>query len=919
MGRTPYRLALCIALIGLALLPLVMVTPTQAQSPKPPGPATGQATDEDENEDLRDSDHNKVRDGLDKRVSKAKDDDVLPVVLRFSQPLSQVNFDAIERQLGDFKVQYRYPSINAVALTLKSKQVRAAAKLGEVETLEFDATVRADLNTATAWYGVNKARADFGVTGNADGLSTYSKNDIVVAVIDTGIDTNHVDLDGGKVVCWRDVVGARASAYDDNGHGTHVSSIIAGEGQANPAYTGVAPSAALVGIKVLNAQGSGSLSQVMAGVQWAIDNKAACGIEAINMSLGLSGNSDGTDSLSQLVNAAVTAGIVSAVAAGNEGPASHTIGSPGAAASALTVGSMADPGAGGFFLSYFSSRGPTADGRIKPDIVSPGHSIMAAKYGTTTSYVSYSGTSMATPFVAGVVALMENANPALSPANVKSMLMSTAVGWGPSGPDPDYGSGRLDAYAAIKTAAGATTGTPPVVPSHMYVSGSLPGTGTSAYHNIAVTNASYPIAVTLIMPTWNAVDFDAYMYGPTGAQVVFSDGTTRQETLTYLPTTTGTYKLEVRSYSGSGSYFADISAGAAPPDAIPPAAPTGLAVGVPVSNGGTLNLSWAANTEPDLAGYNVYRSTTSGGPYTKANVGLVTTNAYNSTGLINGTTYFFAVTAMDTSGNESPRSAEASGTPVDNKAPTISSLLATPASTSATISWSTDEVADSTVEYGTTSALGSVVSNAALVTSHSVGLAGLSAATPYFYVVRSRDAAGNLATSATQSFTTLTPPGSIAGTVTAASSGAALSGATVTDGTRTATTDAAGSYTLSNVPAGTYVVTASRSGYTSASQSVAVVSGTTAVANFALATATTTGTISGRVTNVSTGAPIAGARVTAGTRTAFTDANGNYTIANLSPGTYTVTATATGYRRVRKTATVSAGLTTTVNFALRRN
>lgn len=422
------------------------------------------------------------------------------------------------------------------------------------------------------------------------------------------------------------------------------------------------------------------------------------------------------------------------------------------------------------------------------------------------------------------------------------------------------------------------------------------------------------------MTTWNTVDFDIYLYNPAGSQVASSLGVTRQETIAYRPTTTGIYKLEVRSYSGLGPYFTDISAGLASADAVPPASPSGLAVNVPLSNGKILNLSWNANTEPDLAGYNVYRGTATGGPYQKVNAGLVTANSFTDSNLTNGITYFYVVTAADTSGNESSRSAEAIGTPVDNKATAITGLTATPSSTSAVVSWTTDEPADSIVEYGTTSSLGLVTSNASMVTGHSINLSGLSPSTGYFYQVKSKDTASNLATSVMQSFTTLALPGAISGVVTDASTNAPLSGATVTDGTRSATTDTSGAYTINNVTAGTYTVTVSRIGYSSSSKSVTVVSGTTSAANFALVVATpTTGTITGKVTSSSTGLPISGARITAGSRAAFTNASGNYIISNLAPGTYQVQASASGYKRLRKTVTLTAGNTIIVNFSLNRD
>ena len=112
---------------------------------------------------------------------------------------------------------------------------------------------------------------------------------------------------------------------------------------------------------------------------------------------------------------------------------------------------MTDLGPGGFYLASFSSRGPTLDGRIKPDVVAPGVSVTSAAANTTNGYAIYSGTSMATPFVVGVSLLMRDANPSLTPQQIKDAITSTAEDWGPAGPDGDYGAGRLDAYAALRS------------------------------------------------------------------------------------------------------------------------------------------------------------------------------------------------------------------------------------------------------------------------------------------------------------------------------------------------------------------------------------------------------------------------------------------------------------------------------------
>lgn len=108
---------------------------------------------------------------------------------------------------------------------------------------------------------------------------------MVVAIIDTGIDAAHSDLKNGKVIAWNDWVNGQTSPYDDHGHGTHVSGIVAGTGAGNPAYTGVAPGAALVGLKVLNSSGSGSLSNVAAAVDWAVQHKDEFNIRVISICL----------------------------------------------------------------------------------------------------------------------------------------------------------------------------------------------------------------------------------------------------------------------------------------------------------------------------------------------------------------------------------------------------------------------------------------------------------------------------------------------------------------------------------------------------------------------------------------------------------------------------------------------------------
>jgi serine protease AprX len=202
------------------------------------------------------------------------------------------------------------------------------------------------------------------------------------------------------------------------------------------------------------------MSGVMAGVEWAVDR----GVQVINLSLGGSGSSDGQDALSLTCNAAVARGIVVCAAAGNEGPTARTIGSPGAAADVITIGATDRRDR----VASFSSRGPTRDGRTKPDVCFPGVDIVAARAAGTTMgsplgewYTASSGTSMATPHAAGLAALLLQARLGSSPAQIKQALMETALDLGVDANTQGAGRARADhALAAIRGDEPPTEPTP---------------------------------------------------------------------------------------------------------------------------------------------------------------------------------------------------------------------------------------------------------------------------------------------------------------------------------------------------------------------------------------------------------------------------------------------------------------------------
>jgi hypothetical protein len=213
----------------------------------------------------------------------------------------------------------------------------------------------------------------------------------VVAVLDTGIAKGHPALP--NVTRWENA-SSDSSPYDEHGHGSHCAGIVAG---VEAPYQGVAPGARLVSVKVLDRQGRGSLLTVIRGLQMALQ----LGVDVVSMSLGGSACARGDCPLCQAVDRVSERGILVVVAAGNSGRGGEgTIGCPGQARGAITVGAVDKTRR----LADFSSRGPTRDGRPKPDLVAPGVSITSVNY--QGGFMACSGTSMATPHVAGAAALL---------------------------------------------------------------------------------------------------------------------------------------------------------------------------------------------------------------------------------------------------------------------------------------------------------------------------------------------------------------------------------------------------------------------------------------------------------------------------------------------------------------------------------
>ena len=390
--------------------------------------------------------HVKLTRGLVQNLQTATTQEQLPIIVRYTSTRRRVR---LRGPIRGVRQSYEYRLLPFEHLHATPEAIQRIEADPEVVRIYEDYPVHALLDASVPLIGAARLWAE-GLTGQG----------VRIAIVDTGVDATHPDLEG-RVAAQADFTGEGDG--DGNGHGTHCASIALGSGAAsNGTYCGVAPGATLYAAKVLKASGSGMMSDVMAGVEWAVDQ----GVQVISLSLGGSGPSSGDDALSETCDAAVDQGVVVCVAAGNDGPRQYSIGSPGAAQKVITIGASNDQDT----VASFSSRGPTADGRIKPDVVLPGVDIVAARASETSMgtplnerYTSASGTSMATPHAAGVCALLLEAQPDLTPEEVKSRLMSTTVDLGAT--QYTQGSGRVDAYTAVHNTETPDEPTPDPSPS----------------------------------------------------------------------------------------------------------------------------------------------------------------------------------------------------------------------------------------------------------------------------------------------------------------------------------------------------------------------------------------------------------------------------------------------------------------------
>ena len=380
------------------------------------------------------------------------------------------------------------PIIDAYVADMPNAALFGLSHNPHISHIALDRAIVGTMERTGATIGATAIREEFGYDGSGVGI----------AVIDSGITSWHDDLTGGgsrqRVDAFVDFVNERDTAYDDYGHGTHVAGIVAGNGMdSSGARSGIAPNARLIVLKALDATGTGRVSDVIAAMHYVLVKRAALNIRVVNLSIA-SGvyESYDDDPLTRAAERLVKAGVVVVAASGNYGhdPQGRIIyggvTAPGNAPWVLTVGASSHMGTtdrSDDRIAGFSSRGPTAiDLAAKPDLVAPGVGIESlsdpgSAFYTTQSpyllegtvpttylpYLSQSGTSMAAPVVSGTVALMLQANPSLTPNQVKAILQYTAQVYPRYDPLTE-GAGFLNAKGAVDLARALATGTPAFSP-----------------------------------------------------------------------------------------------------------------------------------------------------------------------------------------------------------------------------------------------------------------------------------------------------------------------------------------------------------------------------------------------------------------------------------------------------------------------
>lgn len=443
--------------------------------------------------------------------------DKVKVLIGFS---GKPDVSLVKQHGGNLKDDF-YPFINVVSAELPSNAIEGLQKNPKISYIEPDLIATAHGHSpsaggeySTVW-GVDHIDADLVHASGQDGTN------VKVVVIDTGINYFHQDLEAnykGGI----DYVNDDNYPYDDHGHGSHVSGTIAGVSD-NGGIIGVAPAVDLYGVKVLNSSGSGYYSDVISGIQWAAVND----MDIANLSLG----GGYSTSLCNAVTAATISGVLIIASAGNSGnpPGKGTnTGYPATCQDAIAVAATKQNDS----RASFSSTGQAVE------ISGPGVGVYSSVLGN--SYASWSGTSMAAPHVSGVAALVKDANPNLTPQELRIILQETANGFD-TGRDNLYGFGLVNGPAAV-----AAAGSNPISPTPDFTISALPN---SFSVNVGASAVS-TITINTLNGFSGTVDLTSSHVGDAFLPISVDTNTSTESLMTIDTSTIGTYQITIIGSSG---------------------------------------------------------------------------------------------------------------------------------------------------------------------------------------------------------------------------------------------------------------------------------------------------------------------------------------------------------------------------------
>lgn len=601
--------------------------------------------------------------------------------------------------------------------------------------------------------GVDRVDGDTSLAKSGDGSGSVN---VDIAILDTGIDLNHPDLNVYKQTSF---VAGTSSGNDDEGHGTSVAGITAAKDDSQ-GVVGMAPGARLWSVKVLDKNGQGFDSDIIAGIDYVTKNAGE--IDVVNLSFGGVGQDS---ALQTAIHNSVAAGVTYVAAAGNEHKdASSTI--PASYSEVIAVSAIVDTDGKCGGLSSISTSAGKDDtfasfsnyGSVV-DIAAPG--VLVKTTGKGSGYTTFSGTSASAPHVTGAAALYKAYHSSASPTEVRNALLD---------------SGSKQSTVCDGKGHGYFKGDPDGKPEPLLYVGSAGSVDTQAPSQVAGLSVS-TISDSQLNLAWtqnNEPDLDHYnIYRSSSSGFTATPGTTppsgTSNTNSYVntglkPSSTYYYRVAAVDKSGNiGSLSVEKSGttAAPPPDTTPPAQVTGLAITTKSTT--QLVLAWTQNSEGDLDHYNIYKGTSPNFAVTLGStipVATSSTNSYQSAGLEPSTTYYYKVAAVDDSGNIGKISSEKSGTtasstvntPIDKTAPSkVKGLSVKSVSNSELkLKWTAVKASDLdhyniyigskskfSVTPGTTPPAGTSTTN-------SYSSTGLHSSTKYYFKVAAVDKAGNI-------------------------------------------------------------------------------------------------------------------------------------------------------------------------------